>query len=128
MSFFFISHLLLSAASFMFHQAAVFYLLVFIFVFAPLRLYMFDCNFFPSVVNVLLLIIKRELLSLNSELIVFNGSGAEYVRKEVPLYVLPASSLIKLDSPLTSFTDLQRVLYEEEQAAYNQAILQNMRC
>ncbi|PON89390.1 JAB1/MPN/MOV34 metalloenzyme domain containing protein [Trema orientale] len=53
-------------------------------------------------------------------------SGAEYVRKEVPLYVLPTSSLIKLDSPLTSFTDLQRVLYEEEQAAYNQAILQNM--
>ncbi|XP_030488452.2 uncharacterized protein LOC115705288 [Cannabis sativa] len=54
-------------------------------------------------------------------------SGAEYVRKEVPLYVMPTSSLIKLDSPLTSFTDLQRVLYEEEQAAYNQAILQNMR-
>lgn len=54
-------------------------------------------------------------------------SGAEYVRKEVPLYVLPTSALIKLDSPLTSFTDLQRVLYEEEQEAYNQAIVQNMR-
>ncbi|XP_024026097.1 uncharacterized protein LOC21385482 isoform X2 [Morus notabilis] len=52
-------------------------------------------------------------------------SGAEYVRKEVPLYVLPTSALIKLDSPLTSFTDLQRVLNEEEQEAYNQAILQN---
>ncbi|KAL5575669.1 hypothetical protein UlMin_017368 [Ulmus minor] len=54
-------------------------------------------------------------------------SGAEYQRKEVPLYVQPTSSLTKLDSPLTSFTDLQRVLYEEEQAAYNQAIFQNMR-
>ncbi|KAF3450844.1 hypothetical protein FNV43_RR06933 [Rhamnella rubrinervis] len=54
-------------------------------------------------------------------------SGAEYVRKEVPLHVLPTSSLIKLDSPLMSFTDLQHVLFEEEQAAYNQAISQNMR-
>ncbi|KAK4590431.1 hypothetical protein RGQ29_020835 [Quercus rubra] len=54
-------------------------------------------------------------------------SGAEYVRKEVPLHVLPSSSFVKLESPLTSFTDLQRVLYEEERAAYNQAILQNMR-
>lgn len=55
-------------------------------------------------------------------------SGAEYVRKEVPLHVLPTSSLIKLDSPLMSFTELQQVLYEEERAAYNQAIVQNMRC
>ncbi|XP_021736743.1 uncharacterized protein LOC110703271 [Chenopodium quinoa] len=54
-------------------------------------------------------------------------SGAEYIRKEIPLDVLPASSLLKLDSPLASFTDLQRVLYEEEKAAYNQAISQNMR-
>nr|CAN81936.1 hypothetical protein VITISV_005282 [Vitis vinifera] len=51
--------------------------------------------------------------------------GAEYVRKEVPLLVFPTLSLLKLDSPLTSFTDLQRVLYEEERAAYNQAIVQN---
>lgn len=58
----------------------------------------------------------------------FGGSGAEYIRKEVPLYVLPTSALIKLNSPLTSFTDLQRVLNEEEQEAYNQAILQNTRC
>uniref|UniRef100_A0A803LEF4 BRCC36 C-terminal helical domain-containing protein n=1 Tax=Chenopodium quinoa TaxID=63459 RepID=A0A803LEF4_CHEQI len=54
-------------------------------------------------------------------------SGAEYIRKEIPLDVLPASSLLKLDSPLASFTDLQRVLYEEEKAAYNQAISQNIR-
>ncbi|XP_026441857.1 uncharacterized protein LOC113341033 [Papaver somniferum] len=53
-------------------------------------------------------------------------SGAEYVRKEVPLLVLPTSALLKLESPLTSFTDLQRVLYEEEKAAYKQAVLQNM--
>ncbi|KAA8541891.1 hypothetical protein F0562_023043 [Nyssa sinensis] len=54
-------------------------------------------------------------------------SGAEFVRKEIPLHVLPTLSLLKLDSPLTSFADLQRVLYEEERTAYNQAILQNMR-
>ncbi|GMP34717.1 hypothetical protein CsSME_00007477 [Camellia sinensis var. sinensis] len=54
-------------------------------------------------------------------------SGAEFVRKEIPLYVLPTFSLLKLDCPLASFTDLQRVLYEEERTAYNQAILQNMR-
>ncbi|GLU14605.1 hypothetical protein SLE2022_311660 [Rubroshorea leprosula] len=54
-------------------------------------------------------------------------SGAEFVRKEIPLHVLPTSFLFKLDSPLTSFMDLQRVLFEEERAAYNQAILQNMR-
>lgn len=54
-------------------------------------------------------------------------SGAEYVRKEVPLHVLPALTLLTIESPLSSFTDLQRVLYEEERAAYNQAILQNMR-
>ncbi|KAK4374734.1 hypothetical protein RND71_005411 [Anisodus tanguticus] len=49
-------------------------------------------------------------------------SGAEYVRKEVPLLVLPSSSLLNLDAPLNSFTDLQRVLFEEERTAYNQAI------
>ncbi|KAK6912179.1 JAB1/MPN/MOV34 metalloenzyme domain [Dillenia turbinata] len=54
-------------------------------------------------------------------------SGAEYVRKEIPLQVLPTWSLIKLESPLNSFTDLQRVLFEEERAAYNQAISQNLR-
>lgn len=54
-------------------------------------------------------------------------SGAEFVRKEVPLYVLPSLSLLKLESPLTSFTDLQSVLFEEERTAYSQAIIQNMR-
>ncbi|XWS19070.1 hypothetical protein CRYUN_Cryun32bG0099500 [Craigia yunnanensis] len=54
-------------------------------------------------------------------------SGAEYVRKEIPLHVLPTSCLLNLDSPLMSFTALQHVLYEEERAAYNQAILHNMR-
>ncbi|KAJ4826714.1 hypothetical protein Tsubulata_050492 [Turnera subulata] len=54
-------------------------------------------------------------------------SGAQYVRKEIPLEVLPTYSLLKLDAPLTSFTDLQRVLYEEERGAYNQAISQNIR-
>ena len=54
-------------------------------------------------------------------------SGAQYIRKEVPLQVLPARYLLKLDSPLTSFTDMQHVLFEEERSAYNQAISQNMR-
>lgn len=54
-------------------------------------------------------------------------SGAEYVRKEVPLHVLPTLSLLNLESPLTSFSHLQSVLYEEERTAYHQAILQIMR-
>ncbi|KAL2458742.1 Mov34/MPN/PAD-1 family protein [Forsythia ovata] len=54
-------------------------------------------------------------------------SGAEFVRKEIPLHVLPTSSLLNLESPLSSFTNLQRVLYEEERTAYKQAIIQNMR-
>ncbi|KAK7335974.1 hypothetical protein VNO80_28145 [Phaseolus coccineus] len=54
-------------------------------------------------------------------------SGAEFVRREIPLYVVPALSLTNLDSPLSSYTDLQHVLFEEERNAYNQAILQNMR-
>lgn len=54
-------------------------------------------------------------------------SGADYVRKEVPLQVLPAKALFNLDSPLASFIEMQRVLFEEERLAYNQAISQNMR-
>ncbi|KAF7843285.1 lys-63-specific deubiquitinase BRCC36-like [Senna tora] len=54
-------------------------------------------------------------------------SGAEYIRKEISLYVLPTSSLINIDSPLSSYTDLQHVLFEEERTAYNQAISQNIR-
>ncbi|XP_057457632.1 uncharacterized protein LOC130748425 [Lotus japonicus] len=54
-------------------------------------------------------------------------SGAEYVRREIPLYVLPSLSLINLDSPLASYMDLQHVIFEEERTAYNQAISQNMR-
>lgn len=59
--------------------------------------------------------------------VLYLDSGADYVRKEVPLLVYPTLSLLKLDSPLASFTDLQRVLYEEEKAAYSQAIVQNMK-
>ncbi|CAN8240584.1 unnamed protein product [Cochlearia groenlandica] len=54
-------------------------------------------------------------------------SGAGYVRKEVPLHVLPTSSLLQLNSPLASFKDLQRVLYEEERAAYQQSVKQSTR-
>ncbi|KAL8537532.1 hypothetical protein ACS0TY_012599 [Phlomoides rotata] len=54
-------------------------------------------------------------------------SGAEYIRKEIPLHILPTSSLLSLDSPMSSFTNLQRVLYEEEKTAYNQALTQNTR-
>ncbi|CAH8259632.1 unnamed protein product [Arabidopsis lyrata] len=54
-------------------------------------------------------------------------SGVGYVRKEVPLHVLPTSSLLQLNSPLASFKSLQRVLYEEERAAYHQSVQQSMR-
>lgn len=69
----------------------------------------------------------HDLSILNLVFALLAGSGAEYVRKEVPLYVLPSSSLLNVVSPLTSFTDLQRVIYEEERAAYVEAIRQNMR-
>ncbi|CAE5964820.1 unnamed protein product [Arabidopsis arenosa] len=54
-------------------------------------------------------------------------SGVGYVRKEVPLHVLPTSSLLQLNSPLASFKSLQRVLYDEERAAYHQSVQQSMR-
>ncbi|XP_010472967.1 PREDICTED: uncharacterized protein LOC104752508 [Camelina sativa] len=54
-------------------------------------------------------------------------SGVGNVRKEVPLHVLPTSSLLELNSPLASFKDLQRVLYEEERAAYHQSVQQSIR-
>lgn len=63
---------------------------------------------------------------LNLKILV-GDSGAEYVRKEIPLLVLPSSSIFNLDAPLNSFTDLQRVLFEEERTAYNQAVVTNMR-
>ncbi|KAK8943477.1 hypothetical protein KSP40_PGU008667 [Platanthera guangdongensis] len=54
-------------------------------------------------------------------------SGAEYIRMEVPLIVLPTRALLRLDSPLSWFSDMQRMLFEEEQSAYRQALLQFMR-
>nr|AAU43989.1 unknown protein [Oryza sativa Japonica Group] len=54
-------------------------------------------------------------------------SGAEYVRKEVPLYVFPTRHLLKLDTTLTSYCDMQHVVFEEEKSAYNQAMHQNIR-
>ncbi|XP_068651918.1 uncharacterized protein [Aristolochia californica] len=54
-------------------------------------------------------------------------SGAEYIRKEIPLQVLPTRSLLKLDCPLTPYSEMQHVLFEEERAAYNQTVSLNMR-
>ena len=56
----------------------------------------------------------------------FANSGAEYRGKEVPLFVLPTRYLLKLDTTMTSYCDMQRVLFEEEQSAYNQAMQQNI--
>lgn len=53
-------------------------------------------------------------------------SGAEYRRREVPLHVFPTRHLIKLDTTMTSYCDMQHVLFQEEQSAYNQAMLQNI--
>ncbi|KAJ3681995.1 hypothetical protein LUZ60_014568 [Juncus effusus] len=54
-------------------------------------------------------------------------SGAEYVRKEIALQVLPVKNILNLESPLNSFTRMQHVLYHEERSAYNQAINHNLR-
>uniref|UniRef100_A0A0D6R5U9 MPN domain-containing protein n=1 Tax=Araucaria cunninghamii TaxID=56994 RepID=A0A0D6R5U9_ARACU len=52
-------------------------------------------------------------------------SGAEYVRKEVPLAVVPGHSLAKLDFSLSSYVDLHRILFTEEKVAYKQAMSQS---
>ncbi|KAG9139165.1 hypothetical protein Leryth_023655 [Lithospermum erythrorhizon] len=54
-------------------------------------------------------------------------SGADYIRKEIPLYLRPTAAILELGAPLSSFADLQGVLYDEEKTAYNQAISQNIR-
>ncbi|PKA53774.1 hypothetical protein AXF42_Ash020695 [Apostasia shenzhenica] len=53
-------------------------------------------------------------------------SGAEYVRTEVPLLVMPTKAILSIDCPLSSFTDMQYMLFEEERSAYKQALQQNM--
>lgn len=54
-------------------------------------------------------------------------SNAEFTRKEVPLQVVPGHSLAKVDFPLHSLVDLQRILFDEEQSAYSQATSQCIR-
>ncbi|GAA0172562.1 translation initiation factor [Lithospermum erythrorhizon] len=54
-------------------------------------------------------------------------SGADYIRKEIPLYLCPSSAILNLEAPLGSFADLQGVLYDEEKTAYTQSISQSMR-
>jgi BRCA1/BRCA2-containing complex subunit 3 len=63
---------------------------------------------------------------LISNLQLLANSGAEYVRKAVPLHVLPTRNMLKLDTTLTSYCDMQHVLFEEEKSAYNQAMQQNI--
>ena len=75
--------------------------------------------------------VKCRMLCFNMTVLVSNlqfvaDSGAEYKRKEVPLKVFPTRHLLKLDTTLSSYCDMQRVLFEEEQSAYNQAMLQNI--
>lgn len=54
-------------------------------------------------------------------------SGAEYARKEVPLQVGTGHPVAKFEFPLSSFVDLQKLLFTEEQTAYNQAMSQSAR-
>ncbi|XP_051152141.1 uncharacterized protein LOC127266073 [Andrographis paniculata] len=54
-------------------------------------------------------------------------SGAEYVGKEIPLLVLPAPSLLNLNDTLSSFSNLQNVIYEEEKTTYYQVMEQIIR-
>jgi BRCA1/BRCA2-containing complex subunit 3 len=53
-------------------------------------------------------------------------SEAEFVRKEVPLEVVPGHTLTHVDFPLSPLVDLQRILFAEEQAAYHQAMKQSI--
>ncbi|KAL2621252.1 hypothetical protein R1flu_001457 [Riccia fluitans] len=53
------------------------------------------------------------------------ASGAEFIRKEIPLEIVPGNSLVKLAFPLAPLVELQRTLFQEEQAAFRQAIAQS---
>ncbi|TVU20417.1 hypothetical protein EJB05_36625, partial [Eragrostis curvula] len=70
--------------------------------------------------------IQEALHRSNMDVSFFANSGAEYVRKEVPLHVLPTRNMLKLDTALTSYCDMQHVLFEEEKSAYNQAMQQSI--
>ncbi|KAH7300082.1 hypothetical protein KP509_24G044200 [Ceratopteris richardii] len=54
-------------------------------------------------------------------------SGAEYMRREVPFEVVPGHTLVKANIHFSSFVSLQRMLFDEEQAAYNQSLAQSRR-
>ncbi|MCO5572806.1 hypothetical protein L7F22_026565 [Adiantum nelumboides] len=54
-------------------------------------------------------------------------SGAEFTRKEVPFEVVPGHTLAKVDFPLSSLVSLQKILFDEEQAAYNLSLTQSSR-
>lgn len=54
-------------------------------------------------------------------------SGAEFTRKEVPFEVVPGHTLANMEFPLSSLVSLQRILFDEEQTAYNQSLTQNRR-
>lgn len=52
-------------------------------------------------------------------------SDAQYIRKEVPLEILPGHSRMEAEHPLSSLVALQEILFAEEHAAYNQAMKQS---
>ncbi|KAI5069538.1 hypothetical protein GOP47_0015839 [Adiantum capillus-veneris] len=54
-------------------------------------------------------------------------SGAEFTRKVVPFEVVPGATLAKVDFPLSSLVSLQKILFDEEQAAYNLSLSQSRR-
>nr|CAB3464580.1 unnamed protein product [Digitaria exilis] len=87
---------------------------------------LYDSDMTPSIQEAL----HRSNMDISVDLTLFYffppNSGAEYVRKEVQLIVLPTRHLLKLDTAMTSYCDMQRVLFEEEQSAYNQAVQQNI--
>ncbi|CAM6086739.1 unnamed protein product [Calypogeia fissa] len=53
------------------------------------------------------------------------ASGAEFIRKEIHLQIVPGHALVKLRFPLAPLVELQRILFEEEQAAFRHAIAQS---
>eukprot|EP00246_Nothoceros_aenigmaticus_P017184 TRINITY_DN8222_c0_g1_i2.p1 TRINITY_DN8222_c0_g1~~TRINITY_DN8222_c0_g1_i2.p1 ORF type:complete len:374 (+),score=43.16 TRINITY_DN8222_c0_g1_i2:450-1571(+) len=53
----------------------------------------------------------------------FEYSGADYVRKEIPLQVVQGQTLLHSRCVRSPLVDLQRILYTEEQTAYNQALI-----
>lgn len=67
----------------------------------------------------------REEMEEALQLSALDLNDAQFLRKEVPLEVLPGHNRIEVEYPLRSLVALQEILFAEEHAAYNHALRQS---